>query len=268
MLELVKAVRFIKMMGSGRNRPVLFGCEETDGGDLVEVVVKFSSPQCGVGGIIREAISALLAADLDLPVPRPFLVVLDDGLLDAMDMVPKDAVDSMRDSRFPTFGSQFAGVGASTYSPARTISARSELEAAEIFAFDALTLNADRRVQNSNLLYDGQRFVMFDHELALNCAGVGRLINPAPWQAQGLAHFTQGNSQHVLYRRLLHSNPKLDRLKDAWSKLKPERFSEYADALPNEWNDHSQIIDEVIAYLGDAQTNINAAFAEVQRVLQ
>lgn len=268
MLELLKAVRFIRLMGSGRNRPILFGCEEKEGSEPVEVVVKFSAPQCGVGGIIREALTALLAADLGLPVPRPFLVNLDDGLLEAMDMVPKDAIDSIRGSRFPTFGSQHAGIGASICSRALPISSQSEQEAAEIFAFDALTLNADRRVENPNLLYDGHRFVMFDHELALNCTGIGGLINPAPWQAKGLMHLTSGDSEHVLYSRLLHSNPKLNRLKDAWSQLRPERLQEYADALPAEWDDHKELIDEIIAYLREAQANIDAAFAEVQRILQ
>lgn len=269
MLDVVRAVQFIKQMGSGRNKPLLLGCEHDSHDHLIEAVVKFSLPECGVGGLIRESIGAMLAADLNLPVPPPFLVVLEDELLAAMDMVPSEILNSIRASRKPTFGSLYMGVGASTFSPARTIAPSSEQSAAEIFAFDALVLNPDRRVGNSNLLYDGHKFVMIDHELALNCVGIGTFLNPAPWQPNGLGLLTQGNSEHVLYRGLLHSNPNLlDRLQTEWKGLSSERLQQYKTALPPEWADHDQVTEEIIQYLSDVQENLDAAFAEVRRVLQ
>lgn len=269
MLELVRAVQFIKQMGSGRNQPLLFGCEETAGGDLIEVVVKLSSPQCGVGGLVREAFGALVASDLELPIPRPLLVVLEDGLIEAVEeTVPTHTVTAIKASRFPTFGCQLVGVGASTFSVGRTISPQSELEAAEIFAFDALILNPDRRAGNPNLLYDARNFVIFDHELALNCAGVGGLLNPAPWQPHSLTYLTQGESQHVLYRGLLNKQLDFAPLQQKWSALNAARLAEYAAALPTEWADHDTIIDEIIQYLSDVHANLESALAEVQRVLQ
>jgi hypothetical protein len=49
---------------------------QADGSD-VELVVKFAGGCEGrTGALLREAVAALMAADLDLPVPEPFLVNL------------------------------------------------------------------------------------------------------------------------------------------------------------------------------------------------
>ena len=71
MLELVTAVRFLHALTSGRTRPALFDCER-ESGEAVSVVAKFSAGQCGLNGIIREALMSMLASDLELPVPEPF----------------------------------------------------------------------------------------------------------------------------------------------------------------------------------------------------
>ena len=77
MLDMVIAVRFDRRMGTGKTKPMLLACTAPDGSD-VEVVAKVSAGcERGVGGLVAEAIAAMLAADLDLPVPEPFLVRLD-----------------------------------------------------------------------------------------------------------------------------------------------------------------------------------------------
>jgi hypothetical protein len=77
MLERSTAIRFHRPMTSGKTRPCLLTCQLADGVE-VEAVVKCSAGcERGVGGLVVEAIAAMLAADLDLPVPRPLLVAFD-----------------------------------------------------------------------------------------------------------------------------------------------------------------------------------------------
>lgn len=71
MLDRVTATRFDRPMAVGRTGPCLMGCTKEDGTEE-EVVVKL------IGGcdtkeraLVTEAITAMLAADLDLPVPEP-----------------------------------------------------------------------------------------------------------------------------------------------------------------------------------------------------
>jgi hypothetical protein len=56
MLELLTAIRFERVMGSGRTRPCLLGCQN-EAGEEVEVVTKLrGQPQLMPGGLLAEAI--------------------------------------------------------------------------------------------------------------------------------------------------------------------------------------------------------------------
>ena len=73
-LEFVEANRFDRAMAKGRTSPLLLAGERRDGSE-VELVAKFSAGNgLGVDGLAREAIGAMLAIDLDLATPEPYLV--------------------------------------------------------------------------------------------------------------------------------------------------------------------------------------------------
>src|SRR5258708_10923929 len=76
MLAPVTGTYFHRPMGVGKTAPSLVTCVHADGSE-VELVVKFADGcEGGTGSLLREAVAALMAADLDLPVPEPFLVNL------------------------------------------------------------------------------------------------------------------------------------------------------------------------------------------------
>lgn len=84
MLEEVEAVQLLKPMGTGRTRPLLLVCE-TSIGAQVEVVAKFTDgQQLTEAGLIREALAAMVAQDLGMPVPRPFLVRMSQAFISAV----------------------------------------------------------------------------------------------------------------------------------------------------------------------------------------
>jgi hypothetical protein len=75
----VKAVSVLKVLSRGRTKPCLTLAQDEDGKD-VEVVLKWrAAPELKATGLVCELVSALLAEDLDLPVPKPFLVEVPDG---------------------------------------------------------------------------------------------------------------------------------------------------------------------------------------------
>jgi hypothetical protein len=266
MLGDVTAISFVRRMGSGRTKPPLLDCERA-GGERVEVVAKLSGA-CGVHGILREAIMALLGADLGLPVPEPVVVGLVDGFVDALPRDQADLAQQMRASLFPTFGCCRLPSGFSVWSADREISDQAIEAAAEIFAFDALTLNADRRVKNPNCLWNGKVFAIFDHELALDSAQVGTFLLPAPWQPNGFAMLTQGDGEHVLFRGLKHRQPSLTRLQAAWHGISAERLEAYRGAIPREWlAQNVKASDDALAYLNSLRDHIDEAFDGVRGVL-
>ena len=104
MLNVVSAERFVKVMGSGRTKPCLIECENDDG-SKVELVVKYSK------GLIEreknlaiEAVVAMLAADLDLPIPEPFIVEISSEFIDIIDN--EDIKNALRQSCHLAFGSR------------------------------------------------------------------------------------------------------------------------------------------------------------------
>ena len=94
MLEMVEAIRFDRIMTKGRTLPLLMVAEHSDGIE-VELIGKFSDGQnIGANGLAREAITAMLAADLGLPVPPPLLVRVSEAFIDTMPirLTPKDTI--------------------------------------------------------------------------------------------------------------------------------------------------------------------------------
>jgi hypothetical protein len=151
MLSHVTAVRFDGRVQSGRTAPCRLTCEAEDGAE-VEVVAKLSDG-CDrkVTALVMEAIAALLAADLDLPVPEPFLVALEPEFIAGL---PDATVAAMARRSSPlAFGSKHLPPGYTSWPVGKSIPKDALAMAAEIFAFDALIGNDDRRPVNPNCLF-------------------------------------------------------------------------------------------------------------------
>lgn len=197
MLDMVEAIRFDRTMTKGRTLPLLMAAEHCDGRE-VELIGKFSHGQnIGANGLAREAISAMLAADLGLPVPQPLLIRVSDFFIDTV--LDPEAAALLRQSLRVGFGSSKLPDGYSLWPYSNSLPKRMLTQSAEIFAFDALIQNADRRPDNPNMQVKGEQFAIYDHELAFFWEGV--LFWKPPWQPGGLDNVAQPD-RHVFLRPL------------------------------------------------------------------
>ena len=106
-----------------------------------------------VVALAMEAIAAMFAADLDLPVPEPFLVVLESEFIAGL---PDQTVaETARHSSLVAFGSKHLPPGYTSWPIGKAVPRDAMTTAAEIFAFDALIANDDRRPENPNCLFSG-----------------------------------------------------------------------------------------------------------------
>ena len=234
MLETVQAVRFVKEFGSGRNRPWLLEAERKDG-ELVEVVCKLGSAECGRGGLVREAYCSMLAADLSLPVAEPFVVELSDEFVSSLPSSERQRAQGQG----LAFGVAFAP-HMLPIQPGRFLSSGLREDAASAFLFDAGVVNGDRLVTKPNCLTDGVQLLLIDHELCLNLHGRGLLVQD-PWTTGALQGMTSGSSQHLFYLDLRPNRadtPKADlsALSAALGAILPSRIEEYRAAIPPEWD--------------------------------
>lgn len=165
MITTVKAVTFIKPLRSGRTCPCLMICEDDAGGKF-EIVVKLRAGiDSGATGLTCELLASLLANDLDLIVPKPFIVNVDSRFYEAIS--DTTLAERFRKSQGANFGSQYLSAGY-TWPQGKSISSSLMQMAADIFAFDLMIQNPDRREDKPNLLRKGDELVIYDHEMAFS----------------------------------------------------------------------------------------------------
>jgi len=261
LLEELRAVRFGRKMTSGKTGPCLLGAERKDGTE-VEVVVKFSAAcERGVGALACEAVAAMLAADLDLPIPEPCIIRVEPSFLDAFPSSLREVAQRVRGSSALAFGSALLPPG---YSLASTSIPRALVaQASEIFAFDCLIANPDRRVENPNCQSNGKSYAIFDHELAFLTKGV--ISWQPPWKEGALEHDAP---RHLFYHGLKGKSLRFERLEGAWKAISEHRISEYGSALPPEWLAQGSAALDALGYIAEIKKRMDEALSEVSRVLQ
>lgn len=262
MLELVVANRFDRRLTSGKTKPcIVSGLRASD--EEVELVVKFSAGcERNVTALACEALSAMFGADLDLPVPEPFLVKFDTDFITRIADTEVAAI--ARRSASLAFGSKKLPPGFMPF-PVGMPLRRDLLEVAtEIFAFDCMIQNVDRRPANPNCLRRGKEFAIFDHELAF--AGQNLIGWKPPWVAGGLEPFRPPDG-HLFAGALKGKATSLDRLVGAMESISDDRLEEYRKALPADWASAGHVIEEALEYLRKLRDNMGAFVTEVYKVL-
>lgn len=261
MLEFVTATRFDRRMTNGKTKPCLMACDRTDRSE-VEAVVKLSAGcERGMGGLVTEAIVAMFAADLELPVPEPLLVRIEPALAQ---LIPDtDVRELCAKSSNVAFGSKLLPPSHSVWLHSRAIPQPLQQQAIEIFAFDALLLNADRRPANPNCQSNGSTFAIYDHELCF----LPPLFAPLPWVPNGLAYLRAKGGAHLFQEGLQNTMLDLARFAGAVEAVTPARIQQYVDALPPEWAAANGVAAAAASHLSALRDNIEAAVTEVTRVL-
>ena len=167
-----------------------------------------------------------------------------------------------RNSAPLAFGSTKLPAGFSTVPVDKSIPQALIDQAADIFAFDALTLNPDRRPKNPNCLWDGKNFAIYDHELAF----LKPLFWQPPWMIGSLQDL-HNPSRHIFFNGLKAKTLNFERFGTAWETITDTRLSQYRNALPAVWSKDSDAMDEILGYIAQLRDNIRPALNEVARVL-
>ncbi|HEV2495866.1 MAG TPA: HipA family kinase [Terriglobia bacterium] len=218
-------------MGSGRTKPALFGCEDKDGNGSGEFVVKFKGGlETGVDGLTCELISSLVADDLGIASPSPALIEIDAAIARFIPESDADVATVIRKSEGANFGTQVLVGGFPTWPTDKAIPAGLLQAATEVFAFDALIQNPDRRYDNPNLLWRDEEVFVIDHDSAFSFLyALGN--QSSPWNLER-AHFLE---QHVFYRPLKGRFTEVERFMGALEAMSDDKISNIAEAVPLEW---------------------------------
>ncbi|SDE45707.1 hypothetical protein SAMN04487996_105102 [Dyadobacter soli] len=164
MLPVYRAIQKVASLQGGTTRPwkVIVLKDNTP----TPFVVKFFNSKDieDAQHVAREVFSNAIASDLDLSVPEPALILLDEAFIATLDVGDREFLEA-KDSRVK-YGSQFIeGSVQYTRGLGRHILDRYEVE--NIYAFDNLVHNVDRKNIKPNILLRDNSYYLIDHELTL-----------------------------------------------------------------------------------------------------
>lgn len=263
MLETVTPVRYHAAVSSGRTKPARIECEKLDL-STVEVVAKFSAG-CDRKemGLAMEVVAACLAADLGLPIPKPYLLDMQPSFVST---VPDpDRQRAMAASNAVAFGSTEVGSGFRIWATADRLSVDMLPEALAILCFDAFVVNDDRRADNPNCLLKGKQIRIIDHEYSFVHKMLVLSGWQQPWKMGALASLTTPG-HHIFYAGLKGENLNFAPIEQTWLGISDARLQEYRDSVPHQWA-ADVAVGDAISLIQGVRNNITAALAEVRRVL-
>src|SRR5438067_10332040 len=188
-------------------------------------VVKFRGAGQGPKALVAEAILALLGLAVDLPVPRPAIVDLEDGF--GRSEPDPEIQDVLRGSVGSNFGLEFLP-GALGFDPAVDGGLLTPERAADIVWLDAFVTNVDRTPRNTNLLVSGRDVWLIDHGAALYVHH-----RWAGWQQRIQSPFPQ-IADHVLLPLAGDLQAADERLRP---RLRADLITEVVGRVPEEWLD-------------------------------
>jgi len=255
MLPSLTAVQFHRFLTSGRTSPALCACEDQAGTYVGEYVVKLQAT-VHTSGLLNELVASKLANHFGLPIPDAALVVIQPDLARQIALMEPSHAAAVRGSVGLNFGSRY--IRASSPWPVdKPIPLAMWQRATDIFAFDALIQNPDRRYENQNLLVVGDDLLIFDHEQAFSFQ-LALAPSVTPWDLADQPYL----ANHVFYRRLRGREVHFAPFTESLQRLSPDTLAGLVADVPLGWNNNNvhRVVRHLLAVAGHGE-----GFAEALR---
>jgi hypothetical protein len=232
MIPRLTAVHFHRFMGSGRTSPALCGCEDVDGKFVGDYVVKLrGGVERGDEGMQCELMASGLASHFGIIAPEPAFVTIEQDLAELIAENQPSRAGRIRGSVGLNFASRQLN-DVSIWPVDRNLSDGVWQSAVNVYAFDALIQNPDRRAGNPNLFARGEDLIVYDHEMAFSFL-LDILPSNTPWV---LANGHRYLEDHVFYRKLRTKPIDLNKFTTTLRGLAATGLSDILASAPAEWN--------------------------------
>lgn len=163
--------------------------------------------------------------------PGPYIVNLSPEFLAG---APHEAKDLISRSLGLNFGTVAVGEGYGVMPTEPHLTKDLRKVAAEIYAFDIMMQNFDRKSDNPNVLWNRQRIVLIDNESALNPV--------LQWPDLNLAHLDLDKFyDHVFYSEISPGDADFQRLATALQTLTLAVVDGFIELLPGAWHDEKAL---------------------------
>lgn len=228
-LRTIFALEHIDKLESGATVPMLIRgiCKDTQKKD--EYVVKYIQGRITKEASCNELLGSFLAMQMGLNVPEPVLIEISQDFVATIDHLPE--VKYIKNCIGYNFGSQFVN-GYMEILNDQSLNEYQIDSAIDIFAFDILICNTDRRVEKHNVESNGNETLIFDHELAFGFVSF-IFPNPEPWKIPD--DDLKWIKNHVFYRRMLERRPNFKSFVDKLDLIDDSFWIKANNLIPDEW---------------------------------
>ncbi|MHB1310295.1 MAG: hypothetical protein ACYC23_24780 [Limisphaerales bacterium] len=142
-------------------------------------------------------------------------------------------------------------------------------QAVEIFAFDLLVQNADRRATNPNLWSRSERVGVYDHEQAFSFLHLPIIGGaPRPWVLAHQAGAFRFMENHAFYPSLRGAKLNLGPFESRLADLSFEVIEGLLEAVPAEWQQGHDLCAKTADYLREAREEGTAFVSFVKHLLR
>jgi hypothetical protein len=177
-LPEVYALTGDRVLRTGTTQPMLIRCVCKKTGIKDDYVVKFrGSPRMNIISSCNELVASFIAMELDLMVAEPALIEISNEFVETIR--GKDGYRNALNSIGINFGCKNME-GYMEFTNRQVLNENQYKQAEQIFPFDIFISNSDRRIDKPNMLTDGNKILIFDHELAFGFI-MDIIKNPKPW---------------------------------------------------------------------------------------
>jgi len=206
-----------------------------------------NSPRMSIMSSNSELIAALIGLELDLNIAEPVIIDITPEFVDTLK--GKDGYKNAINSIGLNFGCKFRP-GLMEFASRQQLNDELYEQASQIFSFDVFISNADRRTDKPNMLTDGKKIVLFDHELAFGFV-MDIIKNPNPWliNESDLGWI----KNHYFYPILKGNEHNFEQFVYKFSMLDDNFWNKLQNIIPDSWkSDH---LDKIKSNLNSLISN-------------
>lgn len=263
-LPMVEAFAPGVVLGTGTTQPnVIRGiCHQTQ--IKSDYVVKFRAAQrMSREASARELVGAFIAMELGFNIPAPAIINVSPEFVEVMR--GHTNFQAASNSLGYNFGNEFMKEGYQALVRGQKIPPELLERLKDLFAFDVLIGNSDRRIEKPNFLTNGKQELIFDHELAFSFTLLlSFLRNKEPWYIKDQE--MEWIRQNYCYEVLRGMDIDFSIFVARYSALNPIFWQKVASLVPPDWQ--TSQLTEIQAHVETIVQNADVFKSELNRILK
>jgi hypothetical protein len=259
------ALSLVDIKRNGTTKPLVIECEYSDENIPVRktILVKTKGlPRITTLDLYCETLGNLLARELGIETPEPFIVRIDKDFVQATKKSLWE--ESIKIEAGLGVGCEYFSQGFSAINSSMYLSKEKFEQAVMIYGFDLLTQNPDRRETNPNCAVKGDKIIAFDFEKSLSFLYPILGQKPEPRELSKLD--LTGNDRHIFKSNLkakekeINWQPLIGKVK----QINKEKLEEICSFIPIEFGNYT---DKICEHFASIVSNSERLELELQRSL-